>query len=158
LGEGAEEFVHAGRESRPDARHLDGAIAACRGQAVILAWVTGIGFDPLGVDKPKGAEAAEERVDRALDNDEARVGFKLAEDFEAVKRGFGEDSENREFERALAELDLPFFGAFGDGGRGLLHGTILCSAMYYVKYFLNCFLRREQQGFHGKGKGNRRRR
>jgi hypothetical protein len=101
-----------------------------------------IGFDPLRVDQAESAEAAEEWVHGALHNDEASARLEIAQDFKAIEGGFPQDGENGEFEGPFAELDLPLLGAFGDGRQGLLHGKILCSAWYSVKYFLDRLMRR----------------
>ncbi len=71
-----------------------------------------LGFDPFGFDKPEGAQPIEERVNRALDDDEIRIYFEIAKDFEPIEPAIPERSEDGEFERALTKLDFPFLGAF----------------------------------------------
>jgi hypothetical protein len=92
-----------------------------------------VGLDPFGVHQLERAQAIEQGVDRALDDDEVGVVFEMAQDLEAVEAVLPEGGKDGEFERAPAELDLPSLGVLG--GLGFCHGKILCSARYRVNKF-----------------------
>ena len=80
--------------------------------------MTGVGFNPFRVDEAERAQAGEQWVDGAFDDDQVRAGFEVAKDFEAVEGAGPEGRQNGKLQRAFAELDLPFFGGVGNRGGG----------------------------------------
>jgi len=133
LENGLDELIEAGGEVDPGCGHEAEAIAALIGEGVVLAGVSGVGFDPLGGEEGLGFEAAEDGVDGAFGEDEAGLGFEDADDFEAVQAAAPEAGESGHLEGTFAELGFPAVRLVGERiGAFYCHSKIPCIAMYMV--------------------------
>jgi len=117
-------------EKRVQVRLISRRAAGQPESAIVLPGMSGIGFNPFGVNQAEGTQAAQQRVDCALDHDQIRIALEMTQDLEAVKPVAPERGQDGELERSFAELDLPFFGIFGRWRARIFHSNILCSAMY----------------------------
>ena len=131
---GLDELVEAVGEVDPGCGHKAEAIAALVGEGVVLAGVSGVGFDPLGGEEGFVFEATEDGVDGAFGEDEAGLGFEGADDFEAVEAAAPEAGEGGHLEGSFAELGFPAVGLVGRwAGRAFYcHCKIPRIAMYMV--------------------------
>jgi hypothetical protein len=91
------EVIDAAGELDPRFCHQPEALASGVGQGVVLAGVSGVGFDPLGGEHSLGLEAVQDGIDRAL------------------KAAVPKAGERRHLQSAFAELGLPAIGPFADG-------------------------------------------
>jgi hypothetical protein len=64
-------------------------------------------FNPFRFEQPFAREPAEDRIDRALGDDEIGERFEVLDDGEAVARAGGDAEEDREVQTAAAKLFLP---------------------------------------------------
>jgi hypothetical protein len=94
-------------EVDPGAGHEAEALTTSGGEGVILAGVSGIGFDPLGGEEGVGLEAIEDGIDGAFGEDELRVRFEEADDLQTVEATGPQAGEGCHLKRTLTELGLP---------------------------------------------------
>src|SRR5262245_683497 len=101
------EFLHAGDERVPCFVHFGEGVAAGARQLVILPRRTVGGVFNGGADEPVGFQAAQNRIDGAVADDESVVAAQRADDVVAVEAIAVERVEDGQVERALAKLRRP---------------------------------------------------
>ncbi len=112
--------------------HLPQASSSWLGKGVVLAGVSGLGFNPIRSQHALGLESVKNGVDRSLSQHKPGMLFKKTNDFKAVEAPAPEACQGSHFKRALAELSLPAVRRLIlDGSCSQSHHChIPCIAMY----------------------------